>query len=182
MSIESRVSNESFGKVIAPRTVEIQRLLPGPMERIWDYLTQSDLRRQWLASGDMGHAPGSTFTLTWRNDELATTSPGTRPADKNVEHSQDGVIQEWDPPRKLVYTWNGYGLVTFQLAPAGQRVLLTLTHSGLPSRGAMLGVSTGWHAHLDVLVAVAEGRKGAPFWDHMNELRPAYDKAIPSEI
>jgi len=182
MSIESHVSNESYGKIVAPRTVEIQRLLPGPIERIWDYLTNSDMRRQWLAFGDMPGEVGAPFTLTWRNDELATTSPGKRPEGTKAENSQEGVIQEWDPPRKLVYTWVGYGLVSFELKPAGQRVLLTLIHSGLPSRGAMLGVSTGWHAHLDVLVAVANGQKGGPFWDRMNELRPVYDKSFPAEV
>lgn len=30
-------------------TVRLERLLPGPVERVWDYLTQPDLRRTWLA-------------------------------------------------------------------------------------------------------------------------------------
>ena len=59
-----------YGTVSAPRTVRIQRRLPGPIDRVWAYLTESDLRRQWLAAGDMPPATGGMFELTWRNDEL----------------------------------------------------------------------------------------------------------------
>src|SRR5690606_29161203 len=59
-------------------TLEIQRLLPGPVERVWDYLTRSDLRREWLAAGDMPMAVGAGFELVWRNDELSKY-PGARP-------------------------------------------------------------------------------------------------------
>jgi uncharacterized protein YndB with AHSA1/START domain len=43
--------------------LRIQRLLPGPIERVWAYLTESDLRRQWLASGTMQLQPGASFEL-----------------------------------------------------------------------------------------------------------------------
>ncbi|MBW8859524.1 MAG: ATPase, partial [Caulobacter sp.] len=43
----------AYGEVIEPLTLKIQRLLPGPVDRVWAYLTQSDLRRQWLAAGQM---------------------------------------------------------------------------------------------------------------------------------
>jgi hypothetical protein len=39
---------------IAPaQAVRFERLLPGPIERVWDYLTKPDLQRTWLA----GSAP-----------------------------------------------------------------------------------------------------------------------------
>jgi uncharacterized protein YndB with AHSA1/START domain len=44
-------SLDTYGALIEPTTVKIQRLLPGPIERVWAYLTESDLRRQWLAAG-----------------------------------------------------------------------------------------------------------------------------------
>ena len=43
----------AYGTLIEPATLKIQRLLPGPIERVWAYLTESDLRRQWLAAGPM---------------------------------------------------------------------------------------------------------------------------------
>ena len=56
-----------------PATLKLERLLPGPIERVWAYLTESDLRRRWLAAGDMQSAPGSSFEFVWRNDELTPT-------------------------------------------------------------------------------------------------------------
>ena len=44
---------DPYGRLIEPATLKIERLLPGPIERVWAYLTESDLRRQWLASGEM---------------------------------------------------------------------------------------------------------------------------------
>jgi hypothetical protein len=64
------IANDDRAVATAPDTIRIERLLPGPIERVWSYLTQSELRRRWLASGDMDLRPGASFTLTWRNDEL----------------------------------------------------------------------------------------------------------------
>lgn len=47
------VTLDSYGTLIEPATLKIQRVLPGPIERIWAYLTENDLRRQWLAAGEM---------------------------------------------------------------------------------------------------------------------------------
>ena len=37
---------------IEPGTVKMERLLPGPVERAWAYLTESDKRATWLAAGE----------------------------------------------------------------------------------------------------------------------------------
>ena len=171
---------EDFGIVTGPRTIEIQRSLPGPMERIWDYLTKSELRRQWLASGEMELKVGSEFTLTWRNDELATKL-GERPEGKSSEHTAQMRVTVCEPPRKLSYTFGDSGEVSFELSPAGDKVLLTLIHSNAPNRGTMLGVSAGWHAHLDVLDAIISGTEPKPFWDNWAALKPIYDKRIPAD-
>lgn len=34
---------------IDPQTVRFERLLPGPIERVWEYLTKPDLQKSWLA-------------------------------------------------------------------------------------------------------------------------------------
>ena len=66
-------------------TVRLERLLPGPAERVWRYLTDSELRRTWLASGEMTPEAGSDFELVWRNDEL-TDPPGRKPEGFGEEH------------------------------------------------------------------------------------------------
>lgn len=40
-----------YGEVVEPGTVRIERLLPGPIERVWAYLTDVDKRATWLAGG-----------------------------------------------------------------------------------------------------------------------------------
>ena len=67
-----------YGALIEPATLKIQRRLPGPIERVWAYLTESDLRRQWLAAGEMEMKVGAPVELVWRNDEL-NNPPSQRP-------------------------------------------------------------------------------------------------------
>jgi uncharacterized protein YndB with AHSA1/START domain len=170
---------DPYGALSEPATLTIQRMLPGPIERIWAYLTESDLRRKWLASGDMELKVGAPFELVWRNGEL-TSPPGKRPEGFGEEHRMESRIIEVDPPRKLVFTWGkGSGDVSFELEPRGERVLLTVTHRRLPDRGMMVGVSTGWHAHLDMLVARLTGQEPGPFWDGFTRLKAEYDRRIP---
>ena len=89
-------------------------------------------------------------------------------------------ITELDPPRKLVITWSGSGDVSFELEPKGDRVLLTLIHRRLPDRETMLKVSAGWHMHLDVLVARANGEEPASFWDGWSRLHREYEQRLPA--
>jgi len=170
---------DAYGVLSEPATLTIRRLLPGPVERIWSYLVQGDLRRQWLASGEMEMEIGAPVELVWRNDTL-TTPAGQRPDGFGPEHSLKSVITELDPPRKLGISWGSTGGVTFELEPKGSEVLLTLTHRRLPDRSTMLNVSAGWHAHLDVLAARAAGKEPAPFWDHWSRLKKEYDRRLPA--
>ena len=168
---------DPHGVLIEPTTLKIQRFLPGPVERCWDYLTKSDLRRQWLASGDMEMKVGGAVKLTWRNDEL---SKGNRPEGFPAEHSMDCKVTEYDPPRKLAITWGSTGGVSFELEPKGDRILLTLVHHRIADRSTRLNISAGWHAHLDALVARMEGGEMPSFWDHWKTLKADYDRRLPS--
>ncbi len=170
---------DAYGALIEPTTLEIQRILPGPIERIWRYLTDSELRRKWLAAGVMDQTVGAAFELVWRNDELGG---GKRPEGFPAEHRIQSRVLECDPPHKLAFTFGTAGEVTFLLAPAGERVRLTVIHRRLPERSTKLKVSAGWHAHLDVLVAVASGATApAPFWDTWSRLQQDYDKRLPAD-
>jgi len=177
--MDTLTTPDPYGELIEPSTLKIQRLLPGPIERIWAYLTDSDLRRRWLASGDMQMKVGTPFTLVWRNDEL-TDPPGQRPSDFGEEHSKDSRITEIDPPRKLAFSWGESGDVTFELDPRGDQVLLTVIHRGLPDRNMTLMVGAGWHMHLDILVARATGTRPSPFWDGWTKLKKEYDRRVPA--
>ena len=169
---------DAYGVLTEPTTLKIQRLLPGPIERVWAYLTESELRRQWLAAGQMEMKVGATFTLTWRNAEL-NNPPSKRPEGFAEENRMQSRITELEPLRRLSIAWNNSGDVTFELEPKGKGVLLTVTHRRLPDRSTMLKVSAGWHMHLDVLVARANEEEPAPFWDGWVRLQQEYDRRLP---
>ena len=170
---------DAYGRLIEPATLKIERLLPGPVEHVWAYLTDSDLRRQWLAAGDMPMRTGAPFTLTWRNDEL-TENQGARPEGIRAEHSMDSQVVELHAPYRLVFTWGERGEVAFDLHPEGDHVRFTITHRRISDRANTLMVGAGWHVHLDVLVA----RLGGPtqpgtFWEQWQSLRGEYDQRLP---
>ncbi len=170
---------DAYGVLTEPATLRIQRLLPGPIERIWAYLTQSELRRQWLAAGEMETKVGAAFEFVWRNAELSDP-PGQRPPGFPEEHRMQSRVVECDPPRKLAITWGSAGGVSFELESRGEDVLLTLIHSRVPDRATLLNVSAGWHVHLDTLVARATGAKPAPFWDGWSRLKTQYEERLPA--
>ncbi|HTJ09519.1 MAG TPA: SRPBCC family protein [Candidatus Binataceae bacterium] len=174
-----RATPDAYGVLTEPATLKIQRLLPGPIERVWAYLTQSELRRQWLAAGKMEMKVGAPFELVWRNEEL-NNPPSQRPAGFPEERRMQSRITELDPPRKLAFTWEGSGDVSFELEPKDDQVLLTVIHRRLPDRATLLKVGPGWHMHLDILIARATGMEPAPFWDGWSRLRNEYERRIPA--
>ena len=163
----------AYGVLTEPATLTLQRVLPGPIDRVWDYLTKSELRRQWLAVGDMSPRVGSAFELTWRNDEL-TDPPGQRPDGFSDEHRMSSEITEFDPPHKLAFTWGNTGGVEFDLEAQGDKVLLTVIHRRLPDRSTLLNVAPGWHTHLDLLVARVSEQKPQPFWESFVRIKQDY--------
>jgi uncharacterized protein YndB with AHSA1/START domain len=169
---------DTYGTLIEPATVRLERLLPAAIERVWDYLTVDDLRRRWLAAGEMTLELDAPFELVWRNDEL-TDPPGQRPEGMSTEHRMPSRITELDPPRRLGFTWTDGAEVTMELEPRGRDTLLTITHRRLPDRPQLVGVSAGWHNHLDLLDARLRGTTPAPFWDGWVTLRAAYEARIP---
>jgi uncharacterized protein YndB with AHSA1/START domain len=169
----------AHGVLTEPATLKIQRMLPGPIERVWAFLTESDLRRQWLAAGQMEMKVGAPVELVWRNDEL-TNPPGHRPPGFSDEHRMQSRIIELDPPRRLAITWGSTGGVCFELEPEGNEVLLTVIHRRVLDRATLLRVSAGWHMHLDILVARATGKEPAPFWDGWTRLQKEYDRRMPA--
>ncbi|MDS9469297.1 SRPBCC family protein [Paracoccus sp. MBLB3053] len=169
---------DEFGTMVSPTTLVIRRWLPGPVDRIWSYLIDGEKRRKWLAAGEMTLSPGAPLELVWRNDELSSPSD-PRPEDIPAEHRLESRVIAFDPLRSLTIAW-GNGEVTFELEPKGDRVLLTLTHTGLSERSAKLMVSAGWHAHLDLLVSEASGSTPASFWASWSSLKAEYANRIPS--
>ena len=171
---------DPYGVLTEPATMTLRRRLPGPVDRVWAFLTDGELRGQWLAAGPMVLEVGAPFEFVWRNDSLSEP-PSQRPEGFAEEQRMQSRITELDPPHRLTFTWGGTGDVTFALAPIGDdEVLLTVTHRRVASRTALTQVAAGWHMHLDVLVARAAGRPAPPFWDGWARLRADYDARVPA--
>jgi len=170
---------DAYGVLSEPNTLTLQRLLPGPIERVWAYLTDGELRRQWLAAGDMELRIGAPFEFVWRNDEL-TDPTGRKPDGFGEEHRMQSTITELDPPHRIAFGWSGSGDVSIDLEPRGDDVLLTLVHRRLPNRNTMLMVGAGWHAHLDLMGDRLRGTRPSPFWDAWSALKRDYDQRLPA--
>ncbi len=170
---------DDYGVVSEDATLTLERLLPGPVERIWSYLVDSDLRRQWLAAGAMEEKVGAPVDLVWRNDEL-TDPPGMRPDGMDEEHRLTCEVLEIKAPHRLAISWGSTGGVTFTLQERGDDVLLTITHRRVADPTVLLNVSAGWHSHVDVFEAKLRGTAATPHWDNFVRLRDDYTARLAS--
>jgi uncharacterized protein YndB with AHSA1/START domain len=171
-----------FGIASEPGTFRIERILPGPIERVWAYLTEPEKRRKWFAAGSMDLRVGGRVDLQFRFPELTTEET---PANRDDSCEVPGRISECDPPRLLSYTW-GDGLdaseVTFELTPQqNNAVLLVITHRRLGDVGKMISVASGWHTHVNILADRIHGRRPRAFWATKARLEEQYRKQFVSD-
>lgn len=171
--------NEAPGTSPAPGEVRIERWLPGPRERIWAYLTDSDKRGTWLAPGEMELRVGGSVEHRFRHADLShEKTPPAKYGDYAGGHVMYGTITRCEPPHALSYTW-GEGPesseVLFELFPAdGGEVRLVVTQRRLRSLAGMANVSAGWHAHLGILLDRLEGREPRGFWSTHGRMEAEY--------
>lgn len=173
-----------YGVVTAPQTVRLERLLPGPVERVWAYLTDSGKRGTWLASGPMDLRVGGMITLNFLHANLSSEKeiPEKYKA-MECGHTMQGVITRCEPPHVLAYTWGHPkdSEVTFELSARGDKTLLVITHVRLGSRANMLSVATGWHTHTDILEDQLNGVAPRPFWTTLAKHRVEYDRRFADQ-
>jgi uncharacterized protein YndB with AHSA1/START domain len=173
-----------YGRLTGPGAVRLERLLPGPIERVWAYLTESEKRAKWLAGGPMELKVGGNVRLEFRHSDLSGEK--TYPERfKRLEsgHTIIGRVTRCEPPRLLAYTW-GEGEaseVTFELSPRGSQVLLVLTHRRLATRKDIVSVSGGWHAHVGILEDALAEREPRPFWTTFLQVEAQYEARTPQD-
>jgi uncharacterized protein YndB with AHSA1/START domain len=173
-----------FGTVTEKGTIRFERLLPGPVERVWSYLTESDKRAKWLGAGPMELTSGGAFELIWRNAELSPRKENIPEKYRRYEPEvrMSGRITRCEPPRLLSHTWEGGDSeVTYELTPRGASVLLVLTHRRIASRKDMMSFGPGWHTHLDILEERLNDREPAPFWSAFDRRQAEYENRLPKE-
>lgn len=173
---------EKYGTLVAPNTIRFERLLPGPIERVWSYLVDPAKRAKWLASGPLEARVGGAARLTWLHSDLDAVNEPVPEAFKRYEngHSMDATVTRYEEPRLLGFTWGAdqqrLSEVVIELSEKGKDVLLVLTHERLPNRNDLLGVSGGWHTHLDILLEHLNGRTAPGFWSSHVKLRAVYEE------
>lgn len=186
-SAKHMIDNDAYGTVLESGAVRFERLLPGPIERVWAYITESEKRGTWLASGEMELWVGGKVTLNFHNATLAPPGeavpgwlqPFTGPM------TLHGAITQLSKPHRLGFTWGDAGdgspasEVLFELKPQGSSVVLALTHRRITGNREGFMVSCGWHTHLGVLVAAMSGDARPPYWQKFEQVQPAYRKHFP---
>ena len=165
------------GVLLDASTIRFERLLPGPIDRVWSYLTESEKRKQWFAAGDYELKKGGKANLFFQHKNIS--KPGTQPPEafKKMHeegHEWEGKILEVDAPRMLQMTFGQHSEVTYELTEQSNgEVLLTLTHRKLTSND-LKNVSPGWHAHLAILADRLNNRHDADFWALWQEKHKHY--------
>lgn len=167
------------GTLINPQTLQFVRLLPGPIERVWDYLTDAEMRKQWFCGGSSALLPGKEVSFVFHNSQLGSPS---HPTPEKYQEYGDGfeskaVVVKAEKPHLFVIKWEG--VVTFQLEEKGDEVQLTLTHENMSdSRDARVGTLAGWHTHLDLLEEVLHNRTPFSFWPAHMRQEEAYEQLV----
>ncbi|MCD6075712.1 MAG: ATPase [Rhodospirillales bacterium] len=138
------------GKRFSETMVRFERVLPGPVDRVWRFLTETE-NLAWLGGGTIEPREGGAVDI----------------AQGHIR----GVVTQWRPPHVLAFTWNVMApgekhsafpesYVTWELKDEGSNVRLTLTHrpilEGFESQTMM-----GWHTILDMLDAQLHGREAS---------------------
>jgi uncharacterized protein YndB with AHSA1/START domain len=166
---------------IAHDALRLERLLPGPIERAWSFLTESEKRGRWLATGEWELRPGGRVELNFAHDRLSAEATPARYRDMPMSFT--GKVLRCEPPRLIEFTWiESDGVVsevTFELSPRGDQVALAITHRKIPSRAELLDIAGGWDVHTGILEDVLAGRTARGFWSTHARLVEEYARRFP---
>jgi uncharacterized protein YndB with AHSA1/START domain len=68
--VEAAMDNSAPIERTAPDTIQLERTLDAPVETVWRYLTEAELRSQWFMGGTDARA-NSEFELLINHDKLS---------------------------------------------------------------------------------------------------------------
>lgn len=167
---------------VAPGTIRLERILDAPVETVWRYLTEAELRSRWFMGGTDAR-PDSEFDLKVDHDNLSEDDvpyPDSYASSKDMLWSEKVI--RFDPPRLLETTFQSgkNGRVTYELIPESGKTRLVLTHSGITSPTGFQDFGSGWNSHLTVLQERLAGRTVKNFWVLHAQSREAVRKALES--
>lgn len=165
---------------ISPDTIRLERTLDAPLETVWRYLTEAELRRQWFMGGTDATGVGE-FDLLVDHDNLSDEDvpyPESYAASKGATWTES--VTRFEPPHLLETSFQSgkNGTVTYELLPDGAKTRLVLTHRGIVSPVGAQDFGSGWNSHLTVLEERLAGRSVANFWELHARSREAVKEAL----
>lgn len=175
-----------YGTMLDDSTIRFERTLPGPIERVWAYIVESDKRAKWLCGGDTELKVNGAVEMRFHHASMVDQIPAedARPdkyADMPDVVTFGGKVTAIEAPHLLAHTWVFEGAeseVTYELTERDDQVQLVLTHRRLNSAEEKLSVAAGWHTHLLILFEHLHGRKAPLFWTTHTELELEYEKRL----
>jgi uncharacterized protein YndB with AHSA1/START domain len=137
----------SKGRTVPEAAIVFERTLPGPAQKVWEFLTEAARLPEWYGAGSIEPREGGAVSLMGGHVR--------------------GVVTIWQPAKALGYTWNVFQpgetvsawpvtYLEFALKPGNDGVVLTLTHRPIPE--AMQNqTAMGWYTMLDLIAAGLRG-------------------------
>jgi uncharacterized protein YndB with AHSA1/START domain len=179
MNAPAKAATRPSATLVEPGTVKMERLLPGPVERVWAYITESDKRAKWLAAGEFDLRLGGAIKLEFDNGNLPNEGPLPEKHKEKGKGRFEGKITRFEPMRLLAHTWNmgGDTEVTYELTPRGKDVLLTIVHKRL-GKELVPSIMGGWDVHSGILADLLAGKEPRPFWTTHSRLAQEYAAGI----
>jgi len=166
--------------LIKPSTIRFERLLPGPIERVWAYLTESEKRATWLAAGEFDLRVGGRIELLSDNSKLSDEKPPAGAPAQALKRIT-GRITRFEPMKALGHAWNWEGReseVLYELTPKGKDVLLVIHHRLPDEKDLKIGVGGGRPTHVGILADRLNGVKPRPFWSTHARLMKEFEAAL----
>lgn len=153
--------------IITPQRLRFERLLDAPVDTVWRYLVDPEMRGRWFMPGRTEPHVGGMFEMIFAHQNLSDDAvPTPERFAANAGKSWSERIVAIDPPHLIAFSWMGgdAGTVTIELSPDGDRTRLVLTHDGLRGPDDARNFGGGWTAHLAALEARVAGRPVPNFW------------------
>lgn len=169
---------------IARDAICLLRVLHAPVERVWAFLTESELRARWLAAGAMELQAGGTVELHFDHTKLSQEPTPAKYRD--LPPVITGRVTRCEPGKLLEFTWmeshGEHSLVLWELTTSFDDTQLAITHRNLGTRDVLLSVSAGWDAHLGILDDLLCARAQRGFWSTHARLEAEYAVHFPKEM
>ena len=174
-----QANDKAYGEVLESGAVRFERLLPGPVERVWSYLVEDGKRATWFCGGETEPRSGGRIDLFFKHSRITDEAPPESARKMNDEGLlMSGTVTVYEPPHRLAFNWVGMGDpdsdVEIELTPVGDEVRLVLIHRRLVTKSRMAMVSSGWHLHLGLLEDQLLGQAPRPFWSAHEPLMAEY--------